>query len=215
VTDLARVLAELEGDGVGPALMQLTFPAALVDGEGVVQWENAAAVETSGSSLGAPFIALARPETRTELEQWFDERMRRRDAGECVAELKLADGRFAPFEISVVPLRSDGLIVGAFGIGSMVGQAEAPGKAVTLTQRQRDVLRLLGEGKSTAQIARELVLSETTVRNHVAAVLAALGVNSRLQAVLEARRAGLLVGPYSGRRSASDAEPRREQPGDN
>lgn len=67
-----------------------------------------------------------------------------------------------------------------------------PPLAGVLTPRQLDVLRLLAEGKSTREIAHELSLSETTVRNHVAALIAALGVHTRLQAVIAARRAGLL-----------------------
>jgi DNA-binding CsgD family transcriptional regulator len=61
-----------------------------------------------------------------------------------------------------------------------------------LTPRQTQVLRGLAEGKSTVQIARELFLTPVTVRNHVAHILAALGVHSRLQAVVVARRRGLI-----------------------
>jgi DNA-binding NarL/FixJ family response regulator len=47
-------------------------------------------------------------------------------------------------------------------------------------------------GRSTAEIARELTLSETTVRNHVANLLGALGAHSRLEAVAVARSRGIL-----------------------
>ena len=53
-----------------------------------------------------------------------------------------------------------------------------------LTPRQTDVLGLLLRGQSNTLIARELDLSVETVKDHVAAVLRALGVNSRTQAVL-------------------------------
>jgi DNA-binding NarL/FixJ family response regulator len=53
-----------------------------------------------------------------------------------------------------------------------------------LTPRQTDVLGLLLRGQSNKLIARELDLSVETVKDHVAAVLRALGVNSRTQAVL-------------------------------
>ena len=53
-----------------------------------------------------------------------------------------------------------------------------------LTPRQGDVLSLLLQGKPNKVIARELSLSVETVKDHVAAVLRALGVNSRTQAVL-------------------------------
>jgi len=63
---------------------------------------------------------------------------------------------------------------------------------VVLTQRQLEILHLLAQGKTTGEITSELGLSRTTVRNHVANLLAALGAHSRLQAVLIARRAGIL-----------------------
>jgi DNA-binding NarL/FixJ family response regulator len=64
--------------------------------------------------------------------------------------------------------------------------------APRLTKRQLEVLRLLAEGFSTAEVATELGLRQTTVRNYVANLLAALGVHTRLQAVIAARKAGLL-----------------------
>jgi DNA-binding NarL/FixJ family response regulator len=64
--------------------------------------------------------------------------------------------------------------------------------ATALTRRQVEILRLLGSGKTTDEIADELGLSRTTVRNYIASLLAALGVHTRLQAVLAASRVGLL-----------------------
>jgi DNA-binding NarL/FixJ family response regulator len=61
-----------------------------------------------------------------------------------------------------------------------------------LTKRQLDVLRLLAAGRSTAEIAADLGLSQTTVRNYIANLLAALGAHTRLQAVIAAREAGLI-----------------------
>jgi DNA-binding NarL/FixJ family response regulator len=57
-------------------------------------------------------------------------------------------------------------------------------QAIGLTPRQGDVLGLLLQGKPNKLIARELNVSVETVKDHVAAVLRALGVNSRTQAVL-------------------------------
>lgn len=57
-------------------------------------------------------------------------------------------------------------------------------EALGLTSRQHDVLLLLLQGKPNKHIARELNLSVETIKDHVAAVLRALGVSSRTQAVL-------------------------------
>ena len=64
--------------------------------------------------------------------------------------------------------------------------ADAPATlaAIGLTPRQTDVLGLLLQGKPNKLIARELNLSVETVKDHVAAVLRALNVSSRTQAVL-------------------------------
>lgn len=71
-------------------------------------------------------------------------------------------------------------------------ESTAAGSVPVLTQRQLVVLRLLARGAETTEIARELGISATTVRNHVQHVLDKLGAHNRLQAVSLARRYGLL-----------------------
>jgi DNA-binding NarL/FixJ family response regulator len=61
-----------------------------------------------------------------------------------------------------------------------------------LTPREREVLRLLARGLSNRLIARELVLSEKTVKAHVSAILGKLGVADRTQAALHAVHHGLV-----------------------
>ena len=60
-----------------------------------------------------------------------------------------------------------------------------------LNPRERDVLRLLAHGRSNAEIAAQLFLSEGTVRNYVSSVFTKLGVNDRTQAAVVALRHGL------------------------
>jgi DNA-binding NarL/FixJ family response regulator len=62
------------------------------------------------------------------------------------------------------------------------------GNHINLTQRQRDVLSCLREGKSNKQIAYELGLSEGTVKIHVTAIFKSMGVKNRTQAVISASR---------------------------
>ena len=74
--------------------------------------------------------------------------------------------------------------VGATSSQSPYQKAPLSLESVGLTPRQSDVLALLLQGKPNKLIARELNVSVETVKDHVAAVLRALGVSSRTQAVL-------------------------------
>lgn len=82
------------------------------------------------------------------------------------------------------------------GHGSPAAEAGAGHRAtgwreLGLTERQTQVLALMLQGKPNKLICRELNLAEGTVKIHVAAILRALGVANRTQAVIEASRLGL------------------------
>lgn len=75
---------------------------------------------------------------------------------------------------------------------------EAHRAIASLTERELEVLQAIAEGLESAEIARRLHISVKTERNHVANILAKLGVHSRLQALLFAARHGVVrLGPES------------------
>ena len=77
-------------------------------------------------------------------------------------------------------------------------ETDADAAALGLSPRQLDVLRLLIEGRPNKLICRELDLSESTVKTHLAAIFRKLNANTRTQAVVAAARLGLrLSAPHT------------------
>jgi DNA-binding NarL/FixJ family response regulator len=193
--DLEHVLSVL-GGAVTTALEDIRVPAALLDRDGVVRWQNRAAVDDSGSAVGEMFASLARPDERARIEAAITRMLSGGRPAEFTLSVRNASGGYSLREVSAAAVRKGGCIVGLFGVAPRPSAlpASPPTKAsgVELTPRQREVLQLLGQGRSTEQIAADLVLSPRTVRNHIAALMAALRVHTRLEAVIAARRAGLL-----------------------
>jgi LuxR family maltose regulon positive regulatory protein len=85
-------------------------------------------------------------------------------------------------------------LIAAFDAGAgMAAPARASdGFVEPLSERERDVLRLLAEGRSNQDIARTLVVAPSTVKTHVHHIFAKLQASDRLQAVTRARAFGLL-----------------------
>ena len=80
-------------------------------------------------------------------------------------------------------------------VDSYVAHPSIPAPGIDqLTHRELDVLRSMAKGLSNAEIADELFLAETTVKTHVARILAKLGVRDRVQAVVLAHRSGMATG---------------------
>ena len=78
-------------------------------------------------------------------------------------------------------------------IRQITGPAAADNPLDALTERERDVLRLLARGRSNKEIAAELFLSVGTVKGYVSAILSKLDVSDRTQATLAAIRHGLVT----------------------
>jgi DNA-binding NarL/FixJ family response regulator len=77
----------------------------------------------------------------------------------------------------------------------LIEHTTSPRSGPRLSMREIDVLQLLARGASTTDVAAELFLAVNTVRNHLATAMAKLGVSSRLAAVAEAERLGLVSPP--------------------
>jgi DNA-binding NarL/FixJ family response regulator len=71
--------------------------------------------------------------------------------------------------------------------------AETSAKVATLSDREHEVLALVGQGLSNVAIAERLYLSLPTVKEHVSAVLLKLGAENRVQAAVIAHQAGVTL----------------------
>jgi len=97
---------------------------------------------------------------------------------------------------SAIAAIADGLVVIDPAFTAVLFPAREPALArpvEELTPRELQVLRLIAEGQSNKTIARELGISEHTVKFHVNAILGKLNVQSRTEAVVHATRLGLIL----------------------
>lgn len=76
--------------------------------------------------------------------------------------------------------------------GGSAGERPEPPELAALTEREREVLIGLAQGKSNAEIARDLYLGEATIKTHVSNCLAKIGVRDRVHAVIYAYEQGLV-----------------------
>jgi DNA-binding NarL/FixJ family response regulator len=80
----------------------------------------------------------------------------------------------------------------------LVREVRAPEQPEGLSERETEVLRLLARGRANKEIARDLGITEKTVKTHVSSILGKLGVQSRTQAALHAGRIGLVALDHLG-----------------
>jgi len=173
-----------------PALEEISVPCYVIDSTGYIRWLNDAAKELVGDATGKMFTSVLDPHELPRAKSLFQRNLHGKGHRDFAVDLINVDGEEQCVEISSVPLRSKHRAIGMFGVvRPRSDTAERPPKVDgRLTPRQREILRLLADGRSTEQIAATLHISRETVRNHVRHISKRLGTKSRLQAVAVARR---------------------------
>jgi DNA-binding CsgD family transcriptional regulator len=186
-------LLSVVGSEMRDALDGIELPAYLVDISGIVSWVNVAANALLGDRIGQPYLSFIPSDLHTRVRTNFARKVY--GGTPTVYEIAVLDaaGARRSFRVRSAPLRHQGRIIGVFGLAipmpdSHVGDDDP----LALTPRQMEVLRLLADASTTAEIARLLGVSVETARNHIRALLRRLGAHTRLEAVIEARRRGLV-----------------------
>jgi DNA-binding CsgD family transcriptional regulator len=182
------------GGNIDDALSEIRVPAFIISRDGVIRWQNARATEVVGETRGRHFSSVVAPDVVHQARVEFAKQVvgTARTADRRLV-MRSADGARAAVEVHTVSLDDGRRVVGVFGIMEVETEHASPAPlGEALTPRQHQVLVELSRGASTEQIAASLGVARETVRNHVRGVLRALRVHSRLEAVAEARRRGLL-----------------------
>ena len=106
----------------------------------------------------------------------------------------------APTEEVIAAARHAASAPGTFAAVDLAGamQRRMSPDRVRMTSREQDILRLLKEGLSTAQISSRLYISPSTAKSHIAKIYEKLGASNRTQALMEALRMGLIRSDGSG-----------------
>jgi PAS domain S-box-containing protein len=196
---LEEQLEALGGDIHG-SLEDVSVPMYVVDRKGKILWLNEAGQRLIPGAEGKTFTDVLAADRVHPARRHFALRMLgREEFNDHETVLRTPEGGRRGIEISSVPLRRGRAIVGVFGVmraqrRDQASRTRRPA-APELTPRQHEVLRLLGAGMTTRQMADEMGLSTETVRNHVRGVLTQLRAQSRLEAVLAGHRLGLLTMP--------------------
>jgi DNA-binding CsgD family transcriptional regulator len=182
-----------------PALEELAVPAYVIDREGTYRWLNRGAIEIIGDQVGERFARFVAPEDLHRVRMHFAKKLiGAATSTEFPVTVVTPGDRRVRFRVASVPLRERDAIVGVFGIASPGDRARGvdrdakPGSAQKLTARQYQVLALLADGNGTHEIARRLGVAQETARNHIRGLLRQLEAHSRLEAVANAHKRGLL-----------------------
>jgi PAS domain S-box-containing protein len=192
----------------------LVVPASLHDVDGRFVHMNAAAERASGLSndqlLGHHFTEPLHPNARESVSEQFRRAVECGEPTDFETVFVDGSGQLRGVRAQHLPLRSGDSIVGvlilAFAARRHPSQAAGAEAQPRLTPRQREILDLVAAGLSTSEMAERLTISTETVRNHLRSVFKELDVHTRLEAIVTARRLGLLAPPALGPQPADGVQ---------
>lgn len=199
MASLEEQLAALAGD-IHASLQEVPVPMYILDRKGTIIWLNDAAEKLVPGATGRKFTDVLAPDQVHHARRLFALRMLgSAPFADHTTTINPPGGERVEVDISSVPLRKGRQIVGVYGVirveHPVPSETAVAADAPVLTPRQHEILRLLGEGLTTNQMAERMGLSPETVRNHVKSTLRELHAKSRLEGVLKAYRFGLLRPP--------------------
>ena len=157
----------------GPSVQILRDVAAALGGVRILAVTDDLDPEVGAAVIAAGAAGLMK---RTDDERTVPDTLRRAAAGELILP--------AAHLVALVEL------VRASRVGSMKGR-----RIDSLTRREREVLALLADGRTTQEVAQALSISVMTVQSHVKNLLAKLGVHSKVEAIRYAWRSGAISMP--------------------
>jgi DNA-binding NarL/FixJ family response regulator len=145
----------------------------------------------SEPAIAPAYVVLLEPAHRADILRILQSGVRAviaRDShpDEITAAIEAAHNRLAVFssEISEMLLPAS---------TELAGEGELPPPGEPLSEREREVLALMAEGKGNKEIAARLSISENTVKFHVSSILNKLGAATRTEAVTRGYRDGLIL----------------------
>jgi DNA-binding CsgD family transcriptional regulator len=189
---LAGALRSIGLDPIAGVLERLPLPMWIADGTGHLRWMNSTAESLFGRRLGAHFARFVEPDGVAGARELFARKVNGRlDSTRQRVTLTTTRGSVEADLISV-PIHEADQVVGVLTVVRL-DEKHRHASALRrpkprLTPRQHQVLDLLAQGYSTAQIADTLQIAEDTARNHIRLLLSELRVRTRLEAVVVAFR---------------------------
>jgi DNA-binding CsgD family transcriptional regulator len=188
----SRAVRELGAD-LDPVLESLDLAIYLIDRSGTFRWLNDAAIALWGDKRGTRAILTAAPEFRHRAQQSLARQLLGLEGTVELESIAIGpDGRRIPVRVNRITLTGERGVVGVLGTSRVLSAGTNRPTEVELTPRQHETLRLLAGGSSTDEIAAELGVARETARNYIRQLLRALGVHSRLEAVVRARELDLV-----------------------